>query len=263
LDNKNILDHFNQYFEMVPAISDELKNEVNKLRYQVYCIENKFLNSEHYPNYLEFDDYDQQSVHYLIRHTKSGNYIATTRLILPYIHNHEKPFPIEIHSQIDNVNLLKTMPRHNLAELSRFCVSKEFRRRKNEQHLITTNDADAAFNQQDRRSSSYLTLALFACAIKMSYENDIHYWYAIMEPALERLFSSLGIHFVGIGPLVDYHGKRRPFVIKVDDLLDSVAKKDLNYWNMLTNNGHFGQRKPPTFAAKHANILQDVQNSII
>jgi len=34
----NTIDHFNQYFEMVPAISEELKNEVYKLRYQVYCI---------------------------------------------------------------------------------------------------------------------------------------------------------------------------------------------------------------------------------
>ena len=73
---------------------------------------------------MEFDDYDQQSVHYLIRHRKSGNYAATTRLILPDTNNPKKPFPIEINSQIDNVNLLKSMSRHNLAELSRFCVSK-------------------------------------------------------------------------------------------------------------------------------------------
>jgi N-acyl amino acid synthase of PEP-CTERM/exosortase system len=262
----NIIDVFNQYFEMVPAISDELKNEVYKLRYQVYCIENGdktgFKNPVDHPEGIEFDEYDSHSSHYLIRHRKGGNFMATTRLILPDVRNLKKPFPIEINSQIDNVNLLKTMSRHNLAELSRFCVSKEFRRRKNEQHLLTTNDADSegAFAQEEKRSSSHLTLALFACAIKMSSENNIHYWYAIMEPALERVFSTLGIHFVGIGPLVDYHGMRRPCMIKVDDLLDSVAKKDLNYWNMLTNNGQFGHRKLSTFAAKHANILQGRQD---
>ena len=68
----NTIITFNQYFEMVPATSDELKNEVYKLRYQVYCIETQFLNSEHYPDDLEFDEFDQQSVHYLIRHRKSG-----------------------------------------------------------------------------------------------------------------------------------------------------------------------------------------------
>ncbi|MDO9047876.1 MAG: PEP-CTERM/exosortase system-associated acyltransferase [Methylobacter sp.] len=239
----NIIDIFNEYFEMIPATSEELKHEVYKLRYQVYCIENGdktgFMNPMDHPEEIEFDEYDSHSSHYLIRHRRLGIYMATTRLILPDAKNREKPFPIEKHSQIDDVALLKTMPRHNLAELSRFCVSKEFRRRKNEPHLLTTIDAEseAAFTQEEKRSSSHLTLALFACAIKMSSENNIHYWYALMEPALMRVISTLGIHFVGIGPLVDFYGMRRPCAIKVDDLLDSVATKNLTYWNMLTNNG--------------------------
>ena len=81
------------------------------------------------------------------------------------------------------------------------CI-ETFRRRKNEQHLLTIYDTEleSDFTQNEKRSSSHLTLALFACAIKMSYENNIHYWYALMEPALKRLVSALGIHFVGIGP---------------------------------------------------------------
>jgi len=246
----NIIDVFNEYFEMIPAISDELKLEVYKLRYQVYCIENGgktgFKNPVDHPEGIEFDEYDQHSVHYLIRHRKRGNFMATTRLILPDPNNREKLFPIELNSQIDNINLLKNMPRHNLAELSRFCVSKEFRHRKNEYPLLSTNDLDsaAAFTQEEKRSSSHLTLALFACAIRMSSENNIHYWYALMEPALMRLISILGIHFIEIGPLVNFYGMRQPCVIKVDDLLDSVAKKDLDYWKMLTDNGHSGNRRP-------------------
>lgn len=244
----NIIDIFNEYFEMIPATSEELKHEVYKLRYQVYCIENGdktgFKNPVDHPEGIEFDEYDSHSSHYLVRHRGLGVYMATTRLILPDTDDREYLFPIERHSQIDDSELLQSIPRHNLAELSRFCVSKEFRRRKNEQHLLTTNDAESetAFTQEEKRSSSHLTLALFACAIKMSAENDIHYWYALMEPALMRVFSTLGIHFVEIGPLVDFYGMRRPCAIKVDDLLDSVATKNLNYWNMLTNNGQFRTR---------------------
>jgi len=250
----NIVEHFDEYFEMVSATSDELKKEVYKLRYQVYCIENGiktgFMNPLDHPEGVEFDEYDLHSSHYLIRHRKQGNFMATTRLILPDPKNLKKPFPIEINSQIDNVSLLKNVPRHSMAELSRFCVSKEFRRRKHEQHLIITNDAESetTFTQEEKRSSSHLTLALFACAIKMSSENNIDYWYALMEPALKRVFSSLGIHFVEIGPLVDFYGMRQPCMIRIHDLLDSVAKKNTNYWNMLTNNGDFGELKLSTFA---------------
>jgi len=228
----SILDAFNHYFEIIPATSDELKQEVYKLRYQVYCVETEFLEA-HDDNRIEYDEYDAHSYHYLIRHHATGAYMATTRLIFPDHQNPEKLFPIELHSQIDNIELLNTIHRPKLAELSRFCVSKQFRRRKDDQGLLVTNDA------LERKSSAHITLALFACAIRISTEHNIDYWYAIMEPALKRVFSSLGIHFIQVGPLVDYHGMRLPCIIKVDDLLRGVAEKDLDYWQMLTNDGEF------------------------
>lgn len=256
----NIIDGFNKYFEMIPATSDELKHEVFKLRYQVYCVENGdktgFKTPIDHPEGMEFDEYDSHSSHYLIRHRGLGHYVATIRLILPDAKNPEKLFPIEISSQIDNVELLKNISRYNLAELSRFCVSKEFRRRKNEPYLLTANDVNSgiSYKQEEKRNASFLTLALFACAIKMSYENNIHFWYALMEPALMRVISTLGIHFASIGPLVNFYGIRQPCVIKVDDLLDSVAKKDLNYWNMLTNNGQVLTRQALAYAVKPSKL---------
>jgi len=232
----NIVDTFYKYFELVPAISEQLKNEVYKLRYQVYCLETGFEKIEHYPEKVEFDEYDNSSVHYLIRHRKSEVFAATTRLILPNVTNKEKLFPIEKYTQFDNNEVLKNIPRDKLAEASRFCISKEFKRRKNESGTLTGVNSDWEINYtgDERRVFSYLTIALFACLIKMSEENDIYYWYAVMEPALIRYFSSLGIYFVGIGPLVDYHGIRQPCMIKVSDLLDGVAKKDLSLWEMMT-----------------------------
>ena len=237
----NIVDVFNDYFEMVPAVSDELKKEVYKLRYQVYCLETGFENPEQYPDGMEFDEFDSHSVHYLIYHRKLGIYMATTRLILPEVNNPDKLFPIEIHSQINNFDALKHISRNHLAEASRFCISKEFRRRKNEMNTIMgiNTEQDNVFTQDERRIFPHITLVLFACLIKMSHENDIRDWYAVMEPALIRVFSTFGMNFIEIGPLVDYHGKRRPCTIKVNDLLAGVAEKDLNIWNMLTNKGEF------------------------
>jgi N-acyl amino acid synthase of PEP-CTERM/exosortase system len=233
----SIIDAFNQYFEMVDANTDALKEEVYKLRYQIYCVEKGFEDLESYPDGMEHDEYDKRSSHYLIRHRDTNSYMATTRLVLPDKQDLQKLFPLEVYSHIDNMALLKTMRRANTAELSRFCVSKQFRRRANEQGLLVTNDEDESrFSRRDKESSAHLTLALFACAIRMSSEHNIHYWYAIMEPALKRLVAALGVHFAEMGSLVDYHGKRIPCMIKVDDLLCSVAEKDLDYWRMLTNN---------------------------
>jgi N-acyl amino acid synthase of PEP-CTERM/exosortase system len=189
---------------------------------------------------MEFDEFDNHSVHYLIRHRKLGAYVATTRLILPDINDPKKLFPLEINSQIENFEALKHISRHHLAEASRFCISKDFRRRINESKTVTGIDPEAKnpFTQNQRRVP-HITLALFACLIKMSYENDIHDWYAVMEPSLIRVFKTLGMNFIGIGPLTDFHGIRRPCTIKVADLLNGVAEKNASYWNMLTNKGQF------------------------
>ncbi len=237
----NYLDTFNKYFEMIPATTHVLKIEVYKLRYQVYCIETGFLNSEKYPEGIEFDEYDQQSIHYLIRHRESGMYAATTRLILPDEENPEKLFPIELHSKIDNYAAIKQIPRNTLGEASRFCVSKEFKRRKNEFGTLTgiNPELEVVFSEDERRTFPHITIGLLACLVKLCNENDINYFFAIMEPALIRLFSALGIFFMGIGPLVDYHGKRQPCIINVVEMLDGAALKNPNIWNMLTDNGNF------------------------
>ena len=97
-----------------------------------YCIENEYLNFEDYPDNLEYDDFDQQSVHYLIRHRKSGDYAATTRLILPDTNNPEKIFPLEEYCEIDNFAVMQPINREHMGEVSRFCVSEVFKRRKYE-----------------------------------------------------------------------------------------------------------------------------------
>jgi N-acyl amino acid synthase of PEP-CTERM/exosortase system len=240
--NNKIFDDFNAYFDMVPADSDEIKKQAYRLRYQVYCIEAGLEDPERYPEGLEFDEFDYRSVHYLIRHRKFGINVATTRLILPDIDNPEKPFPLEIHSHIENFEALKHISRRHLAEVSRFCIIKGFRRRKNEFKTVTglnpDFDTENLFTQHVRRIP-HITLALFACLIKMSYENDIHDWYGVMEPALIRVLSTMGMHAIKLGPISDYHGKRQPCTIKIADLLDSVAKKNTHFWNMLTNNGQY------------------------
>jgi N-acyl amino acid synthase of PEP-CTERM/exosortase system len=246
LANNEIIDFLNEYFEMIPAISDELKNEVYKLRFLVYCIENEFLNSEDYSNNLEFDEFDQQSVHYLIRHRKSGDYAATTRLILPDANNLEKLFPLELHCEIDNFAIMRSINRKHLGEASRLCVSKTFKKRKNDANTLTSigSDWQDYFTLNERRTFPHISFALIACIIKACHDNNINYFFGTLEPAWFRFLSASGINFTKIGPLADYHGARWPGLIKVTDLLDGVAEKNLEIWNLLTNKGCFGQAKP-------------------
>lgn len=244
----NIADAFDDFFEMVPANTGRLRQEVYRLRYQVYCIETGFEDPARHPLQLEYDEFDDDSIHYLIRHKRSNTYAATTRLILPNAENPLQAFPIELHSQIDNQAALENVPRLKLGEVSRFCVSKEFKRRKKEIGTLAGISADTEdhFTEDERRSFPHITLALIACLVKISAKHDIEYWYAVMEPALLRFLSALGIHFTQIGPLTDYHGKRQPGIIRVGDLLDGVAEKNYEIWQMLTFRGQYVQSSKVT-----------------
>jgi N-acyl amino acid synthase of PEP-CTERM/exosortase system len=225
---------------MIPANTAALRQEVYKLRYQVYCVEKGFEDEKNYPDGMEYDQYDAHSCHYLIRHRGTGCYMATTRLILPNKKNPHALFPMEVYCQVENTQSLKNIRRSHLAELSRFCILKQFRRRVNKRRLLVTDNLDESrFSPEEKDSFTHITLALFACAVKMSAEHNIHYWYGIMNPASKRIASALGIQVVDMGPLVDYHGIRLPCAIKIADLLQGVAEKNVDYWNMLTNNGQY------------------------
>lgn len=243
---QTMLEAFNQFFEMVPVLSDDQKKEVYKLRFQVYCNETQFEDPLQFVDGLEHDEYDNKSLHYLIRHRKTNTYAATTRLILPDLDHPEKLFPIERHSTIDNHEALKEIQRSTLAEVSRFCVSKEFKRRKHDRVDTLTGiheDNVDQISEAERRVFPHITIALIASQVRISEEQNIHYWFAVMEPALLRFLKSMGIIFTKIGPVTEYHGKRVPGVIKVSEMLDSVLQKNPLLWEMLTNNGQYGVSK--------------------
>jgi N-acyl amino acid synthase of PEP-CTERM/exosortase system len=242
-----MLAKFREYFQNVPVDTDELKQEVYKLRYQVYCLETGFEDPNDFPDRLERDAYDERSEHYLIRHKSSNEFAATTRLILPDLNSPHGIFPIEEHCKIEKRDLIDEIDPAQIGEVSRFCVSKNFKRRKGEPGTlagIPTFTPTPSFSEDERRSFPLITLGLITCLMKISLKHGIFYWYAVMEPALIRFLSQLGINFTAIGPAVDYHGLRRPCFIKVDDLLASVKEKNIPLWEMLTNRGNFWNDEP-------------------
>ena len=241
-----IFNTFNKYFETIPAITDNLKNEAYKLRYLVYCVENTFEKADHYPDGMEFDKHDQQSIQYLILHRKSGDFVATVRLILPDTNNPDYLLPLEQHCEIDHIPLLQQIDRKHLAEVSRFCISKSFKRRRIEADNSRQNLTDPKINstRDEKKTFPFITIALIACIIKASHENNIEHWFAVMDTSLIRFLSKIGINFIKIGPMVDYHGLRWPTAIKITDLLDSVAEKNIGIWEFLTSKG--GLLETPT-----------------
>ncbi len=213
---------FNDCFDIIPAVSDQLKDDVYRLRYQSFCIENTTFDLKDYPDKREIDKHDVNSVHYLIRHRATGEYAATTRLILPDLKNIEKLFPLEEHSKIDKREEIKSINRAGLGEISRFCISKTFKNGSN------------SFSPLDRRMFKHISSILMACVVRASKDNNINYIYVTSEPAWFRFVKNMGIDFIKIGPLAENHGKRYPAIINVNDMMESVRNNNPELFLLFT-----------------------------
>ncbi len=238
---------FDKYFSMVPATTPELLEKVYRLRYHVLCLETGFLQPGMCPGGMEKDQYDERSVHYLIQHKETGSYAATTRLILPDMENPEHLFSIEQHSQIERTDILESIPRLQIAEASRFCVSKDFKRRPGEPGTVSgvspENIPRYHANEDERRTFPHITVALMGCLVRINALSGhrITHCYALMEPALIRFFKQFGMNFTSIGPGTNHYGLRIPCIFEVQTLLDGVKKENLNVWNFLTDYGRFSR----------------------
>ncbi|BCX82834.1 hypothetical protein MIT9_P2422 [Methylomarinovum caldicuralii] len=239
---------FYRYFDILPADTEALRREVYKLRFQVYCVETGFERAEDCPEViedgrsvkLEIDEYDARSAHYLVRHRRTGLYAATVRLVLPDPVDVMAPYPIEAHCPLDEPVTDPAVRRH-LAEISRFAVSKAFKRRRGEQKTLAgiAPDPEVYFAPDERRLLPHMTVGLFAGILRMTRAHDITHWYAVMEPALLRLLRLFGIRFLPIGPDVDYHGLRRPCLAEPDKVLPMIRKINRPVWELITDRGRY------------------------
>ncbi len=244
----NLRGQFNRYFEVLPADTDALRREVYKLRFQVYCLETGFERVEDCRTvvedgrtvHLEIDDYDRRSLHYLIRHRRTGLYAATVRLILPDPEDPLAPYPIEEHCVLEAPVTDPAVRRH-LAEISRFAVSKEFKRRRGEAGTLAgvNPEPEIYFEPDERRLLPHLSVGLFAGILRMARQEDISHCYAVMEPALLRLLRLFGVRFTTIGPDVDYHGLRRPCLAEIDTMLAGIRETDPAVWDLITEGGRY------------------------
>ena len=238
----DLYEAFNHYFEMLHADGDQLREEVFRLRYQVYVVETGFERAEDHPCEIEKDAFDQRSDHYLLRHRATGVYAATARMILPDRAAPMTEFPIEAHCQFhDGLAVRDPEVRRRLGEASRFAVSKAFKKRIGEANTLAAVAGDVAmyFEPDERRILPHLSLGLLAVELRMMHVHGLTHCYAVMEPALFRLISRFGLTFNRIGPTVDYHGERIPCLGDVNEFLPKVKSFARPVWELATDAGRY------------------------
>jgi N-acyl amino acid synthase of PEP-CTERM/exosortase system len=221
--------------------SDEaLREAVFRLRYQVYCVENPFEDPAENADGLEQDILDARAVHALLLHKRSGLWAGAVRLILPNEADPAHSFALQEVCSDPLISDPQQFPVLQMAEVSRFCISKEFRKRQGDWIYPQSNEPEAS--EDERRVIPNMTLGLIEGLVQMSIDHGVRYWCAAMERPLLRLLARLGIHFQDIGPLVEYHGRRQPCFLRIDTMLEQVREERPDVWEILTDGGRHWNR---------------------
>jgi len=225
--------HFTFTGKMHTTIDPILLMEIFRLRYEVYCLECRFLDPLAYQDGLEVDTYDKRSFHVASQNLE-GTIVGSIRLVLA---REEQEFPFEKHCPtFDDFTF---PPREQCAEVSRLVVKKSYRRRAGDsfqgvtrefqeqgdvidiEQFIHNNERAA----QERRSNSpQILLGMYREIYRFSRNNGIHYWFAAMERSLVRILGQLGLRFIPIGPQADYYGKVRTYTANLDEMEADLHK---------------------------------------
>ncbi len=241
-DTASLFSMYARWFDVVPADSPERLAEAYRLRYQVYCVENTFERAEQHDEGQETDEFDSHSVHSLLIHRPTSMVAGTVRLILPNGSGDVSALPISQVCTDPSLRDPSLFPPARTAEISRFAVSKAFRRRITDQthvdmHFVEGAGTDRATER--RVLTPNITLGLMKAIAEMSIRNGITHLTAMMEPALLRLTARLGIKFTPLGGLVDYHGQRQPCYAELKDLGFALMKYSPEAHELVSDQGRY------------------------
>jgi N-acyl amino acid synthase of PEP-CTERM/exosortase system len=186
-----------------------------RLRYQSFCLDRVLFNKEQYPNQLESDAYDPESVHVGVINAKD-ELVGTARVISLG----DAGLPLLRYCTLFPQDTTLVNPSNNVVELSRVCLNSHWDRR-------TTN---RAIPHPDRRAVAPLPVPApgreardpFVALIKGVYQatKRLHatHWIVAVEKALRRRLLHYGLPFRLAGPESDYFGPVAPYVLSLAEL---------------------------------------------
>lgn len=218
-DIAGALDAFHRHFTVVEATSDEMRDRIFRLRYQVYCVEHAFEDAAANPDGREIDEFDAHSVHAALIHNESGELAGGVRLIMPRPGDDGCGLPV-----MKSCTLTEQLMGHctdisRVGEISRYAISKQFRRRRFEKMHADIGILSAGHDKDiERRIMPFLTLGLIRGVYDLSVKHGVDQLVAIMDPLLLRLMKRMSLEFAPVGPLVNHHGMRQPCTASVADL---------------------------------------------
>lgn len=190
-----VANDFSERYQILIANTNELRNDVYRLRYQVFCEQLGYDMDQ--SDGLESDKYDPDSLHILLRERVSQTPVGCFRIVMPQRTGHVwLPFDLYGVPHVDrslfnwnHVNHARSIEVSRLALLTPSC-----------RNTLSKGE-----------STPYLATALFYGVTAMIVRLNVENVFMVIEPSLGRLTSRFGIRLDQISPPFEYYGQRATF----------------------------------------------------
>ena len=222
MSSNELIDNFYRYFCLIPANTAALKEEVYRLRYDVYCVEFGYEPAANFPDKMEHDEYDEQSFHVLVKHNATELAAGCTRLIQTADANPSRLLPFEkiCKGSLDLAYISNLgIPRHSICDASRFFGD------------ITSLTSSS----QELRTFPLISLSIALATTALTELTHRPYMYAMMEPFLPRLLHRIGYNFIKVSPDIAYHGNRAAYVVKTSSVLANLQPELFELYKTIRN----------------------------
>lgn len=210
---------YTRLFDSVIADTEELKRECYRIRHEVYCVQ--LGHEKPFDEECERDAYDDHAVHGLLLNNETQQYVGTVRLIMHKPGMPDHFLPIHKVCAENNMSLPHLVPSEQIAEISRFCILKSFRRRAN---MVAVPS---------------MSLGLINVLYRLTRIYGLKQHCGELEPSLINLLARMGIHFEHLGKPVEFHGLRQVCYAKVDAWIERIKSERQDVWEVVTEGGRY------------------------
>lgn len=214
---------FSKYFRAVPALNDDLRTIVFRIRHAVYCEELGYEAVR--ADGLESDSFDARSVHCLLQSVRNDEYVGCVRLVLAAPHDPDTLLPFEQRcaETIDRSIVDPLMlDRAKIAEISRLAVIARYRRRQGE-HAVPVGIGAADFGTPAQPRFPYIAAGLYLGMIAQARHHGIETLFMLTERRLARQIARLGVDARKIGAPIEHRGTRYPSMMSVQGVIDGLG----------------------------------------
>lgn len=236
--NNSLSQYFHNHFRVVVADTEALREEVYKIRFEVYCQELGFEPVENFPDGMERDDYDARSIHCLLQHKASNVYAGCIRFVMSDPDQPSALFPVEkvCKGQLD-LDAIKS-DRTQFVEVSRLAVKAEFRKRlqdtPEENAALSLEDAQCLHAIQDQCKMPLVALGLYMTLTSVVEALGLRF-VTLMEARLSRHLKKCGLPSTKIGDFVEHSGKRAPYLMDPSEIQRSLPAESLELFHSIHN----------------------------